>query len=140
MAITASAVKELREQTGAGMMACKDALKETNGDLEAAVDYLRKKGLAAAQKKQSRIAAEGAVATTVDGNKGVLVEVNCETDFVSKGDDFQNFTKSIAEWTLANKPSDINELKDSKSTESNELTLKCGEKVDIRRFVSVETD
>ncbi|MFT6069380.1 MAG: elongation factor Ts [Bacteriovoracaceae bacterium] len=140
MAITAAAVKELREQTGAGMMACKDALKETNGDLEAAVDFLRKKGLAAAQKKQSRVAAEGAVATIVEGNQGVIVEVNCETDFVSKGDDFQNFTKSIAEWTLANKPSDINELKDSKSTESNELTLKCGEKVDIRRFVAAETD
>ena len=70
MAITAAAVKELREQTGAGMMACKDALKETNGDLEAAVDYLRKKGLAAAQKKQSRVAAEGAVATVVDRDTG----------------------------------------------------------------------
>ena len=140
MAITAAAVKELREQTGAGMMACKDALKETNGDLEAAVDYLRKKGLAAAQKKQSRIAAEGTVATVVDGNNGVILEVNCETDFVSKGDDFQGFAKSVAEWTLANKPGDINELKDAKASEINELTLKCGEKVDIRRFEAVTAD
>ena len=140
MAITASAVKELREQTGAGMMACKNALKETNGNIEEAVDYLRTKGLAAAQKKQSRIAAEGAVATVANGNHGILVEVNCETDFVSKGDEFQNFAKSIGEWALSNKPSDINELKDAKSTEVNELTLKCGEKVDIRRFTSVEAD
>lgn len=139
MAITASAVKELREQTGAGMMACKNALKETDGNIEAAVDYLRKKGLAAAQKKQSRIAAEGAVATVVNGNKGVIVEVNCETDFVSKGDEFQGFAKSIGEWALSNKPSDINELKNAKSAEVNELTLKCGEKVDIRRFIGVDT-
>lgn len=140
MAITASAVKELREQTGAGMMACKEALKETNGDLEAAVDYLRKKGLAAAQKKQSRIAAEGVVVSHVNGNEGVILEVNCETDFVSKGEDFQGFARNMAEWTLSNKPGDINELKSAKDAEVNELTLKCGEKVDLRRFEVVTAD
>ncbi len=140
MAITAGDVKKLRELTGAGMMACKEALGETNGDVDAAVDYLRKKGLAAAQKKQSRIAAEGAVATLVAGNKAVVVEVNCETDFVSKGDDFQNFANGIAAFALENEPADINVLKDAKATEVNELTLKCGEKVDIRRFELVKSE
>lgn len=140
MAITAGDVKKLRELTGAGMMACKEALGETNGDVEAAVDYLRKKGLAAAQKKQSRIAAEGAVATLVAGNKAVVVEVNCETDFVSKGDDFQNFANSIAKYALESEPADINVLKDAKATEVNELTLKCGEKVDIRRFELLKSE
>ena len=139
MAITAGDVKKLRELTGAGMMACKEALGETNGDVEVAVDYLRKKGLAAAQKKQGRIAAEGAVATIVEGNKAVVVEVNCETDFVSKGDEFQNFASNIAKYALSSEPADINVLKDSKATEVNELTLKCGEKVDIRRFELIKS-
>lgn len=145
MAITAKDVKKLREMTGAGMMACKQALGETDGDIEKAVDYLRTKGLAAAKKKASRIAAEGGVATVSEGNFGVVVEVNCETDFVSKGDDFQNFLKSIASHIAANKPTDIESLltqtfSDSKTvTEAvNELTLKCGEKIDIRRFKVVE--
>lgn len=140
MSISAGDVKKLRELTGAGMMACKEALGETNGDLDAAVDYLRKKGLAAAQKKQGRIAAEGAVATLVAGKKAVVVEVNCETDFVSKGDEFQNFAAKIAKYALENEPADINVLKDAKATEVNELTLKCGEKVDIRRFELIKTD
>ncbi len=139
MAISASDVKTLREKTGAGMMNCKSALTECGGDIEAAVDFLRKKGLAAAQKKQSRIAAEGAVITLAAGNKGVSVEVNCETDFVSKGDDFQNFAKEIAGYILENGPADIASLKDAKSEATNELTLKCGEKIDIRRFVVTET-
>jgi elongation factor Ts len=139
MAITASDVKNLRDLTGAGMMACKNALKETEGDIEAAVDYLRKKGLAAAQKKQSRVAAEGVVATFINGNKGVVVEVNCETDFVSKGDDFQGFAKGIASWVLENNPADIAALKEAKDADASELTLKVGEKVDIRRFVGVDT-
>ena len=80
MSFSASDVKKLREMTGAGMMACKNALKETNGDMDGAVDFLRKKGLAAAQKKQSRVAAEGTIALAVEGNKAVAVEVNCETD------------------------------------------------------------
>lgn len=140
MSISAGDVKKLRELTGAGMMACKEALGETKGDLDAAVDYLRKKGLAAAQKKQGRIAAEGAVATLVAGKKAVVVEVNCETDFVSKGDEFQNFAAKIAKYALENEPADINVLKDAKASEVNELTLKCGEKVDIRRFELIKTD
>lgn len=139
MAITASAVKELREKTGAGMMDCKKALTETNGDLEAAVDFLRTKGLAKAAKKASRVAAEGAVVSVSNGNDAVILEVNCETDFVSKGDVFQNFAKESAEWTLANKPSNTEELKEAKKDEITEITLKCGEKVDLRRFQAVST-
>ncbi len=139
MSFTASDVKTLREQTGAGMMDCKKALTETNGDFEAAVDFLRTKGLAAAQKKQSRVAAEGAVATLVEGNTGVLVEVNCETDFVSKGDDFQGFAKSVANEILKSKPADLAALKAAKEGDVNELTLKLGEKIDIRRFETITT-
>ena len=140
MAITASAVKELRETTGAGRMDCKKALTETNGDLEAAVDFLRTKGLAKAAKKASRVAAEGAVVSTVSGNQAVVLEVNCETDFVSKGDVFQGFANETAKWILENKPSNIDELKDAKQDAITELTMKCGEKVDLRRYVAVNTD
>lgn len=94
--ITAAAVKELRERSGAGMMDCKKALAETNGDMEAAIDWLRAKGLAAAQKKSSRTAAEGLVGVAVSGTKGVAVEVNSETDFVAKNDQFQDFVRTAA--------------------------------------------
>lgn len=140
MSFTASDVKKLREMTGAGMMACKQALSENSGDMDAAVDFLRKKGLAAAQKKQSRVAAEGAVASLVEGNVGVVVEVNCETDFVSKGDDFQGFAKEIANYILKEKPADLAALKTAKESDVNELTLKLGEKIDIRRFETITTD
>ena len=113
MSISASDVKNLREKTGAGMMDCKKALTECSGDLEAAVDFLRKKGLAAAQKKQSRIAAEGAVVTAVQGNKAVVLEVNCETDFVSKGDDFQNFAQAMAKFVLSDGVTNIEALKEA---------------------------
>ncbi|OUR98959.1 translation elongation factor Ts [Halobacteriovorax marinus] len=139
MAITAKDVKALREKTGAGMMDCKKALGETNGDIEAAVDFLRTKGLAKAAKKAGRVAAEGVVVSLVDGGNGVVLEVNCETDFVSKGDDFQGFAKKMAEWTLANKPGSIEELKEAKNDESTELTMKVGEKIDIRRFAAVSS-
>jgi elongation factor Ts len=140
MSFKASDVKKLREMTGAGMMACKQALSENNGDMDAAVDFLRKKGLAAAQKKQSRVAAEGAVASLIEGNTGVIVEVNCETDFVSKGDDFKNFANQVANYILTQKPADIAALKSAKESEVNELTLKIGEKIDIRRFEIVTTE
>ncbi|MEO9635005.1 MAG: translation elongation factor Ts [Parasphingorhabdus sp.] len=100
MAITAAAVKELRERTGAGMMDCKKALNETNGDVEVAVDLLRTKGLAAAQKKSSRTAAEGLVGVTVEGTRGVAVEVNSETDFVAKNDQFQDFVANVTQVAL----------------------------------------
>ena len=96
MAFTAQDVKNLREQTGCGMMDCKKALNESNGDVEKAVEYLREKGLAAAQKKAGRVAAEGMVFATVFDKVGVVVEVNAETDFVAKNDMFQNFVKDVA--------------------------------------------
>lgn len=104
--VTAGMVKELRERTGAGMMDCKKALNETNGDMEKAIDYLREKGMAAAAKKSGRIAAEGVVTSYIHGGGrvGVLVEVNCETDFVAKTDDFQAFCKDIAMQIAAAKP------------------------------------
>lgn len=106
MAISASLVKELRERTGAGMMDCKKALAETGGDIEKASDYLREKGLAAAAKKSGRIAAEGLVEAYIHGagRIGVLVEVNCETDFVAKTDDFKNLARDIAMQIAATKP------------------------------------
>jgi elongation factor Ts len=106
MSISAAQVKELRERTGAGMMDCKKALVETEGDLEKAIDFLREKGLAAAAKKSGRIAAEGVVESYIHagGKLGVLVEVNCETDFVAKNDDFRGFVKDIAMHIAAAKP------------------------------------
>ena len=100
--ITAATVKELRERTGAGMMDCKKALAETNGDMEAAIDWLRAKGLSAAAKKASRTAAEGLVAVTVNGTRGAVVEVNSETDFVAKNEIFQEFVRNVAQIALAN--------------------------------------
>ncbi|AUN96749.1 translation elongation factor Ts [Bacteriovorax stolpii] len=187
--ITAKLVSELREKTGAGMMDCKKALGETNGDLEKAIDYLRQKGLAAAQKKQSRIAAEGAIGSYIHGGRiGVMVEINCETDFVAKSDDFQNFVKDVAMHIAAADPKFVRssemdqafvereiaiytaQLKEEGKPEAmiskivegkvkklstevclldqkfiknpdisvqdliNELTIKIGEKIDVRRF------
>ena len=188
--ITAKLVSELREKTGAGMMDCKRALGEVNGDLEKAVDYLRQKGLAAAQKKQSRIAAEGLIGSYIhSGRIGVMVEVNCETDFVAKSEDFVNFVKDVAMHVAAADPKFVRasemdqafvereiaiytaQLKEEGKPEAmiskivegkvkklstevclldqkfvknpdisvqdliNELTIKVGEKIDVRRFV-----
>ena len=109
--ITAQMIKELRERTGAGMSDCKKALQETDGDTEKATEFLRKKGLAAAAKKSGRIASEGAVVSYVHGNNriGVLLEVNCETDFVAKTDDFKNFCKDIAMQIAASNPLYVSE-------------------------------
>jgi len=95
--ISASLVKELRERTGAGMMDCKKALQETGGDIEQAIEYLRKKGLSSAAKKAGRIAAEGIIIDYVEGNRGVIVEVNSETDFVARNEEFVNFARQVAE-------------------------------------------
>ena len=138
MTFTAQDVKKLREMTGAGMMACKDALKENAGDIDGAVDFLRKKGLAAAQKKQSRIAAEGMIATASDKNRGVILEINCETDFVSKGEDFRTFATSMAQYALENNIGSLDVLKENQKSKINDLTLKCGEKIDLRRFQMLE--
>src|SRR3977135_2179668 len=102
MNIAADTVKQLRERTGAGMMECKKALVETKGDLDAAAELMRKTGLAKADKKAARVAAEGTVAVERAGNNAVLVEVNCETDFVARSDEFQAFARQIAKSALAN--------------------------------------
>jgi len=188
--ITAKLVSDLREKTGAGMMDCKKALTEMNGDLEKAIDYLRQKGLAAAQKKQSRVAAEGAIGSYIHGGRmGVMVEVNCETDFVAKSEDFLTFVKDVAMHIAAADPKFVRssemdqsfvdreisiyaaQLKEEGKPENmipkilegkvkklasevclleqkfvknpdisvqdliNELTIKVGEKIDVRRFV-----
>ncbi|MFY0661147.1 MAG: elongation factor Ts [Shimia sp.] len=144
MAITAAMVKELREMTGAGMMDAKKALTETNGDQEAAIDWLRTKGLAKAAKKSGRTAAEGLVAVKVEGGKGVAVEVNSETDFVGKNADFQAMVSSIA--GAAVNVSDVDALKAAdlggKSVEETvtEAVATIGENMSVRRMASVEGD
>lgn len=145
MAITASAVKELRERTGAGMMDCKKALTETDGDLEAAIDWLRKKGLAAAAKKSGRAAAEGLVAAVTKGAKGVLVEVNAETDFVSRNDQFQNFAEKAAEIALekgmsleALSAADYPGTGRSVAEELTHLISVIGENMNLRRVAGLE--
>lgn len=146
MGFTAKDVKELREKTGAGMMDCKKALTENNGDLEAAIDYLRQKGLAAAAKKATRVAAEGMISAAVEGGVGVLVEINCETDFVAKNDDFTSFVGRVGNMLVSSPASDVEALKaeklDNKSLQETiqELTLKIGEKIDVRRFVKRTLD
>ena len=144
MAITAAAVKELRERTGAGMMDCKKALSETDGDVEAAVDLLRTKGLAAAQKKSSRTAAEGLVGVAVEGTKGVAVEVNSETDFVAKNDQFQDFVSNTTQVALGLDSDDVEALSAAaypgggtiQETLTNNIAT-IGENQAIRRMKSV---
>lgn len=145
MAITASMVKELREKTGAGMMECKKALTETDGNMEAAVDVLRKSGAAKMEKKASRIAAEGIARVAGSGNTAVVVEVNSETDFVAKNEVFQNFVQGVAEKALASSVEkagdgeDLVSILDIKS-ELEEKTLTIGEKLSVRRFEKVSGD
>ena len=144
MAITASMVKELRDSTGAGMMDAKKALTETDGDMEAAVDWLRTKGLAKAAKKSGRTAAEGLVAVQVEGGHGVAVEVNSETDFVGKNAEFQSMVSSIAEAAL--KVDDAEGLKNAeingKSVETTitDAIAKIGENMSLRRMASLDGD
>ncbi len=102
MAVTAALIKDLREKSGAGMLDCKKALEETNGDIENAIDWLRKKGLASAAKKSGRVAAEGLVAAATNGKKGVLIELNAETDFVARNEDFQNLVGNVVQVALSN--------------------------------------
>lgn len=147
MAITASQINELRKSTGAGMLDCKKALEEMGGDMEQAVDYLRKKGLAAASKKAGRAATEGMVATAIsaDAKKGVLVEINSETDFVAKNDKFQAFVNQVADHVLQKDPADMEALLaqpfcgDAAKTVQTLLTEAIsviGENMQIRRFAS----
>ncbi len=144
MEITSGMVKELREKTGAGLMDCKAALASAGGDMEGAIDFLRKKGLAAAAKKSSRIASEGLVVAHVDGNFGTLIEVNCETDFVAKTDEFAVFAKEIAALVNTKGPRDVDEamlLPMNGGTLGEKLTekvAKIGEKISFRRFARFE--
>lgn len=147
MNITASMVKDLRTQTGAGMMDCKKALVEAEGDIAKAVDILREKGLAQAAKKASRVAAEGAVGSAVseDGKTGTILEVNCETDFVGTNEDFRNLAASIADQILAVNPADVEALLDSEIDGKKvrdlvtEAVAKIGENISVRRFVRYES-
>ncbi|MFS3913371.1 translation elongation factor Ts [Bacillus australimaris] len=141
MAITAQLVKELRQKTGAGMMDCKKALTETDGDIDKAIDLLREKGIAKAAKKADRIAAEGLTLIKTDGNTGVILEVNSETDFVAKNEGFQALLSELADHLLATKPATIEEAHASKmengSTVEEHITTaisKIGEKITLRRF------
>jgi elongation factor Ts len=143
MNITADTVKQLRERTGAGMMECKKALVETQGDLDAAAELMRKTGLAKADRKAARVAAEGTVAVERAGNSAVLVEVNCETDFVARSDEFLGFARAVVRAALEKIPSDLNALlalahgASSLEDQRRALIAKIGENISVRRFVRV---
>ncbi|MHB8746767.1 MAG: translation elongation factor Ts [Gammaproteobacteria bacterium] len=149
MEITATLVKELRERTGSGMMECKKALVECGGDIEAAVELMRKAGLAKADKKAGRVASEGVIMieTAADGRCAALVEINSETDFVAKGDDFQNFARAVAHRVLQDNPVDVDALLamplsgsgPSVEEARRELIAKLGENMGVRRFVRYQS-
>jgi elongation factor Ts len=145
--ISAQLVKELRERSGAGMMECKKALVENNGDIDVAMEWLRKSGLAKADKKAGRVAAEGRIVTAQKDGKAVLVEVNCETDFVTKNPDFVKFSDAVAEVALKSGAADVDALKaaayptgGSIEEAAKALVATIGEKIDVRRLARIETD
>ncbi len=146
MTVTAAMVKELREKTGAGILDAKKALVENDGDMEKAMEYLRQKGIASAEKKMGRIAAEGLVGSFVEGNVGVVIEVNCETDFVAKNEDFKELVANLAKFVVANKPADVDALLAANCVECGktieeyikEKVATIGEKITVRRFEIVE--
>lgn len=147
MEITSELIKKLREKTGAGMMDCKRALEASAGDIESAIEHLRKKGAAIAQKRADRSAKEGMIVTKVsqDGKTGVIVEVNCETDFVGKSDDFVAFANAVADTVAAGRPKTLEALLNLTASNGKEIRLlmndllaKVGEKIDVRRFSVLE--
>lgn len=145
MAVTAQMVKELREKTGAGMMDCKKALTENDGNMEKAIEWLREKGMAKAAKKSDRIAAEGLTAIEMEGNAAVIAEVNAETDFVAKNENFKSLLNDIVKFLLAKKPSNVLEalkqkINDEQTLEAylNDAIAKIGEKISLRRFKILE--
>ena len=148
MAISASQVKELRDKTGAGMIDCKKALEQSDGDFDKAIEILRKKGASVAAKRAEKAANEGIVLTQIfnDGKSSAILEINCETDFVANSDDFVNFAKFVMEIVVSQRPADVAALleisKDGKKVadELNALIGKIGEKIEISRFAFVETD
>ena len=146
-AITAESVKVLREKTGAGMMDCKKALTESQGDMDKAVEFLRKQGIASAAKKSGRLASEGLVDIARDGQRAAIVEVNCETDFVGKTEEFQKFIQTLAQEILKSKPADLEGLLKLNFASSGkplelvvqEMVAKIGENISIRRFSLLES-
>ena len=144
MNITAQMVKELRDQTGAGMMDCKKALTESEGDMEKAQEILRQKGISSAEKKMGRIAAEGLVASAIEGNKGALIEVNCETDFVAKNEEFKTLASDIAKLAANSSATTVEELLEADFNGSTltevikEKIATIGEKITLRRFEKYE--
>lgn len=147
MAVTAEAVKLLRERTGAGMMECKKALVETNGDLDAAAELMRKAGLAKADKKAARVAAEGVIVIerSADGKRAAIAEVNCETDFVAREQDFQSFAANVAKLALEHRPESLEALSalslangSSVDEARRALIAKIGENISVRRFTLLE--
>lgn len=148
MAITAAQVKELRDKTGAGILDAKKALTETDGDMEKAMELLRQKGIASADKKMSRIAAEGLIVSYIEGNVGVMVEVNCETDFVAKNPEFKELADNLAKQVAKTNPADVDALLASTCVccgcdmkiedKIKEKIAKIGEKITVRRFIRVE--
>lgn len=146
MQITATMVKDLRERTGAGMMDCKKALQEAEGDIEAAIENMRKAGMAKAAKKAGRIAAEGTIIVESESGSTVMVEVNCETDFVGKDENFLNFAKAVGKTAISGKPADVDALLQLKLSgeagtveeSRQELITKIGENINIRRFDIIE--
>jgi len=147
MEITAALVKELRERSGAGMMECKKALVENNGDIEAAIEAMRKAGQAKADKKSGRIAAEGLIVVQQEAGRVAMIEVNCETDFVSKGDDFIGFCKGVVATVLQQRPANLDGLLATQYTGATktveevrkDLIAKIGENINVRRFTLLET-
>lgn len=140
MAFTNKDVMTLRAKTGVGMMDCKKALTESDGDMEKAIEILREKGMATAAKRADKIASQGIVYAYAEGNVGVLVEVNCESDFVARGEQFQSFAAAIAKYIVANNPADIDALNAKTEIQDllHEAIAKIGEKIDIRRFERYE--
>lgn len=143
MQITAALVKELRERTGAGMMDCKKALQEANGDIEVAIEEMRKSGAAKAAKKAGRIAAEGVITIKQDGQDITILETNCETDFVAKDENFVTFTNNVIEAIIANNPADVDALMQASlgdqtvEAANQQLVAKIGEKITVRRFEKI---
>jgi len=141
MAISAETVKDLREKTGAGMLDCKKALEESQGDVEKAIEFLRKKGLSQAAKKSARTAAEGILGHHYNshGKIGALVEINCETDFVARNDQFLKFVDQTMQQLIQEKPKDLDTFLKAAQPTVTELVAKIGENIQIRRFVLWET-
>ena len=140
MAFTSKDVMELRGRTGVGMMDCKKALVATDGDMEAAIDYLREKGIATAAKKESRIAAEGIVFAANKNGKSVLLEVNCESDFVAGGPVFREYVAQVADYILDNDSASVEDVIAAMTPVTNEYVMKMGEKLSIRRFTVFESN